>query len=75
MMSAQESILYVDISRSFYDHMMRDKLTSKELIKLWMRGMRKESGKRSVTVWIYVDKVKVIEGDTLWTGEDKINFL
>ena len=75
MMSAQESILYVDISRTFYDEMMRDKLTSKELIKVWLRGMRVESGNRAVTVWIYVNKVKVIEGNTSWTGEDKFNFL
>lgn len=75
MISVQESILYVDISRQFYDEMMRDKFTTKKLIKLWMLGMRKESGKRTVTVWVYVDKVKVIEGNTSWTGEDKIVFL
>lgn len=75
MMSVQDSILYVDVSRVFYDDMKKDILTSKKLIKLWMRGMRKESEKQPVTVWVYVDNVKVIEGDTSLTGEDKVNFL
>jgi len=75
MMSVQESILYVDITKQFYKGMMADKLEAKKLIKLWMRGMRQEHGRPSVTVWIYVDKIKVIEGDTSWTGEDKISFL
>ena len=75
MISVQEMILYVDLSREFYDDMMRDKLSAIKMVKLWMTGMRKESGEQIVTVWVYVDKIKVIEGDTSWTGEDKIKFL
>lgn len=75
MMSVQETILYVDISRDFYDEMMRDKLSAIKMVKIWMQGMRKESGEQIVTVWVYVDKIKVIEGNTSWTGEDKIKFL
>lgn len=74
MISVQESILYVDISKVFYNEMMKDKLETKKLIKIWMRGMRKESGKKIVTVWVYVDTIKVIEGNTSWTGEDKFKF-
>ncbi len=74
MISVQESILYVDISKAFYNEMMMDKLEAKKLIKLWMRGMRKESGKKIVTVWVYVDTIKVMEGATSWTGEDKFKF-
>lgn len=75
MISVQETILYVDISREFYGEMMRDKLSGIKMIKTWMRGMRNESGEQIVTVWVYVDKIKVIEGNTSWTGEDKIKFL
>ena len=75
MMSVQETILYVDISREFYDEMMKDKLSATKMVKIWMRGMRAESGEQIVTVWVYVDKIKVIEGNTSWTGEDKIKFL
>lgn len=75
MMSVQEMILYVDISRQFYDAMMSDKLSATELITIWMRAMRKEYGQSVVTVWVYVDTIKVMEGDTSWTGEDRIKFL
>ena len=75
MLSVQESILYVDISRELYDEMMMDKLSAHQLIQTYIRGMEAESGHKVVTVWVYVNKVKVIEGATSWTGEDKIKFL
>jgi len=75
MMSVNESILYVDVARDFYDAMNLDKISGTKLVKMWMLGMRKESGEKVVTVWVYTDKVKVIEGDTSWTGEEKVKFL
>ncbi len=75
MMSVNESILYVDISRQFYNEMLLDRAGTKSLVKQWMRLMRKETSKQAVTVWIYVNKAKVIKGETRWTGEDKVSFL
>jgi hypothetical protein len=34
MMSVQETILYVDISREFYDEMMKDKLSATKMVKI-----------------------------------------
>lgn len=75
MMSVNESILYVDVSRDFYDAMRLDKISGTKLIKSWMNGLRQETGRKAVTVWVYSDKIKVIEGDTSWTGEDEVEFV
>ncbi len=75
MMSVNESILYVDVTRSFYNLMQQDKITGTKLVKSWMNGMKQESGQKVVTVWVYTDKIKVIEGQSSWTGEDKVKFL
>lgn len=75
MMSVNESILYVDVSRDFYNAMQLDKISGTKLVKSWMNGMRQETGKKAITIWIYSDKIKVIEGQTSWTGEDEVEFL
>jgi len=75
MMSVNESILYVDVSRDFYNAMQLDKISGIKLVKSWMSGMRQETGNKAITVWIYTDKIKVIEGETSWTGEDNVEFL
>ena len=73
--SVQHTIMYVDISRDFFNAMKLDKLTGTKLVKRWMGEFRSESGSRVVTVWVYADKIKVIEADTSWSGEDKVKFL
>lgn len=73
MMSVHESILYVDITRAFFAAMQQDKIKAHGLIALWMKGLRQETGRHAVTVWVYVEKVKVAEGETSWLGEDVIN--
>lgn len=75
MMSVQDSILYVDVSRDFYNAMRFDKITGTKLVQSWMNGLRQETGNKAVTVWVYVDTVKVIEGNTSWSGEDQVKYL
>lgn len=75
MMSVNESILYVDVSRGFYNEMKQDKISGTKFVKKLMTGMRQETGRKSVTVWIYTDKEKVIEGDTTITGGDEVEYL
>lgn len=75
MMSVNESILYVDVSRDFYNAMRLDKTSGTKLVKSWLNGLRQETGRKAVTVWVYSDKIKVIEGDTSWTGEDEVEFV
>lgn len=75
MMSVQQTILYVDVTRGFYDVMRIKKFDATKLVKTWLRGLRTETGNAIATVWVYADKVKVIEGETTWTGEDKVKFL
>jgi len=55
--------------------MKLDKISATNLVNRWMNEFRGESGNKVVTVWVYTEKVKVIEGQTSRLGEDKVKFL
>lgn len=71
----KESIVFVDVSKPFYWAMLRDRVAANKFVADLMGGLRSLSGREAVTAWIYVDKVKAVEGDTTWTGETKVKFL
>ncbi len=74
--SVQETIIYVDLTRDFFDLMRADKLKGTGLVRNWMRHLKELAGMPAVTAWVYVDGQKVIKGQTaFFSGEDEIEFL
>jgi hypothetical protein len=74
-MTVDDSILHVDVSEAFYRQLASDRDRGSQVVRNWMTGLQQESGRRSVTVWVYWDKKKRIEGDTTITGEKRVRFL
>ncbi len=74
LISVQSSILYVYVSEDLYDAISRDQMTGKKLLRKWVQLMQQESGQPFVTVWVYVDKIKVIEAENKMSGEIAIKF-
>jgi hypothetical protein len=77
LVSVKESILYLDISPALYREMRADRPKGEDLVRLWITGMQKESRRegKSVTVWVYVDRTKSIEGQVSILGEKKVKWL
>ena len=69
---AMDSLLWISVPKSMATAMMGDRLQAEQLVKVWMRGWRAETGRKAVTVYVLWEDVEVAKGDTTWTGEDRI---
>ena len=74
MISANDSILDVDITERLHSAMVADRTTAKRFVADFVRFMQKASGKRVVTVWVYSEKIKVAEGQVNFGGDVSVNF-
>jgi len=67
---AMESLLWVKISRELAEVMLRDKLTTEQVVKNWMTAWKKHSGSKAVTVYVEWQDVQIAKGETtLFSGD------
>jgi hypothetical protein len=67
---AMESLLWVKVPRTLANVMMRDKLTTEQVVKNWMAAWKKHSGSKSVTVHVEWQDVEIAKRQTsLFRGD------
>lgn len=71
---AMDSLLFVKATRAFVDALRADHIQAEQLIKVWMRGWKAESGHRSVTVTIELGDVEIATGQTTLLSGDVVTF-
>jgi hypothetical protein len=59
---------------SLYDTLARDRVAAQANVAGMLDALRRTSGGASVSLWIYRDRVRVIEGDSSG-GEPRVKFL
>lgn len=65
-----ESLLWLSVTREMADSMRADKLSTEQLVKVWMKGWRLTTERKSVTVYVMWKDVEIAKGDTtLFSGD------
>jgi hypothetical protein len=70
--SAIKSLLWVKVSREIAEMMRRDRLTTEQLVKNWMKAWKHLSGSKAVTVYVEWKDVEIAKGDTTLFSGDKV---
>ena len=74
LIRVDDTIATVNITRALYETLARDRVSAQANVASMLDSLRRPSGGPSVTVWIYSDRVRVIEGDSSG-GEPRVKFL
>lgn len=69
---AMESLLWIKVPRSVADAFMADRLTAEQLMRVWMKGWKQESGLKAVTIYVEWEDVEIARGETTVVSGDKI---
>jgi len=59
---ANESLLWLSVPRVLADQIRSDQLSGKELVSIWMRSWKINSGQKIVTVYVKWEDVEVAQG-------------
>lgn len=69
---AMDTLVWVKISRDLADVLMRDKLTTEQIVKNWMKAWRGLVSSQVVTVTVQWQDVDIAVGDTSIFSGDKV---
>ena len=69
---AMDSLLWIKIPKSIADAFLADRLMAEQLIKVWMKGWKQESGRQTVTIYVEWGDVEIARGETTIFSGDKI---
>jgi hypothetical protein len=69
---ANDSLLYLKVSRAMADAVRIDRLSAEQLVKGWMRVWRDLTGRKAVTVYVEWQDVEIAKGDTTLLSGDKV---
>ena len=71
---SMESLLWIKVNRELADGMRRDRLSSENIMRHWMKAWKEISGSAAVTIRVEWQEVEIVKGETtLWSG-DQITF-
>lgn len=69
---ARDSILTLKVSREFANGMRADRLSTEQLIKIWMRVWRQLTTRKAVSIQVEWQDVEIATGDTTFLGGDRV---
>lgn len=69
------NVLQVHVSESLYGRLAVDRERGRKIVLALMQQMKRLTGEADVTVWLYVQKEKVIEGKVKAWGGDNVMYL
>ena len=72
---AMESLLWVKITQAMAQAMLQDRLGSRQLMSIWMKGWRQITDSRAVTIFVELGDIEIAKGDTTWLGEDRVTLI
>jgi len=65
-----EMMMFVHITETLYREFLYDKVTGKQIIRGWARGLQQSTGEKVVDITVLFDNTTVITaGYSLWKGE------
>jgi hypothetical protein len=74
LIRVEDSIATLNITRPLYVTLAADRVSAQAQVASMLDSLRRTSGGDAVTLWIYSDRVRVIEGDSSG-GEPRVKFL
>ena len=69
---AHESLLHIKVPRAMADAMRKDRASTEQLVKTWMRGWRQHTGLTAVTITVEWMDVEIAKGDTTVLSGDRV---
>jgi hypothetical protein len=69
---AMESLLWIKVPKSIADAFLADRLMAEQLMRVWMKGWKQESGLKAVTIYVEWGDVEIARGETTVLSGDKI---
>ncbi|MCA9471274.1 MAG: hypothetical protein MRJ96_07555 [Nitrospirales bacterium] len=67
-------LLRLHITQSLYNRFANDRERGRKIVLMLMQSMKRLTGSSDVTVWIYTDQEKVIEGRVKEWGGDNVQY-
>jgi len=69
---ANGTILRVKVSRGMADGMRADRLSAEQLVRLWMKGWKQNTGEPVVSVTVKWEDVEIATGETTIFSGDQV---
>ena len=73
--TVKDYLLQVHVTESLFHRLAVDRERGRKIVLTLMQSMKKLTGSADVTVWIYCQNEKVIEGKVKEWGGDNVNYL
>ena len=70
---AMGSLLWIKVSRRMAEGMRADRLSAEQLVRNWIRGWKRNSNSKAVTVTVEWRDVEIAKSQTTWSGKDEIS--
>ena len=70
----KEHLLQLHVTQELYHRMATDRERGRKIVLTLMQSMKRLTGSHDVTIWIYCNKEKVIEGQVKDWGGDNVNY-
>ena len=67
-------LLQLHCTQELYHRLANDRERGRKIVLTLMRSMKQPTGSADVTVWVYCDKEKVIEGKVKDFGGDNVQY-
>jgi len=68
-------LLQMHVTESFYNRLAVDRERGRKIVLALMQRMKTLTGSQDVSVWIYCNNEKVVEGQVKEWGGDNVNYL
>lgn len=69
------TLLKLHIAPNLYQRLASDRDRGRKIVLLLMQQMKQLTGEQDVTVWVYCNREKLIEGKVMNWGGDNVNYL
>ena len=67
-------LLQLHITQTLYNRLATDRERGRKIVLTLMQSMKRLTGSTDVTVWVYADKEKMIEGKVKDWGGDNVQY-
>ena len=68
-------LLQMHVTEAFYNRLAIDRERGRKIVLALMQRMKTLTGSQDVSVWIYCNNEKVVEGQVKEWGGDNVNYL
>ena len=73
--TVQGTLLKLHVTRQLYQRFAADRERGRKIVLMLMQKMKHLTGADDVTVWVYCNREKMIEGKVMNWGGDNVNYL